>query len=208
MSVGWWRSKFDGACKQLPRGVSRSERGAVFVEFLIAFIPVLTFFLCLLQLALLYAVRLVAEHAAINAARAAAVVIGDEPKRYSNEPINQLRVGGARYKAIRDAALISLAPLILDGTVDQLQVVFPAPDKADGPARSGTISYAPLADANVSKVRVRIELTASCKIGLANRILCGSSLFGLGDLVGLRPTKRMRAEAIYPYQGARYDFPP
>jgi hypothetical protein len=184
----------------------RSEHGAVFVEFLIVFMPVLTFFLCLLQLALLYMTRLVAEHAAVNAARAAAVVIGDEPKRYSNEPINQLRIGGARYKAIRDAALISIMPLILDGTVDDLKVLFPAPDKPDGPARSGTQSYTPMDMANVSKVRVRIELQVNCKIGLANRILCRSGL--LNGVLALHPTKRVRAEAIYPYQGARYDFPP
>jgi hypothetical protein len=88
----------------------------VFVEFLIAFLPVFTFCLCLVQLGLLFTVRLVTEHAAVNAARAAAVAIGDEPQRYGNEPINQVRAGGKRYAAIRDSALISLSPLILDGT--------------------------------------------------------------------------------------------
>jgi len=206
MSANWRVKTLDGSSAQ---DAARScERGAVFVEFLIAFMPVLTFFLCLLQLALLYAVRLVAEHAAINAARAAAVVIGDDPKNYSNEPINQLRIGGARYKAVRDAALISLTPLILDGTIDGLKLIFPQPEKPDGPARSGTIAFDAMGYTNVSKVRVRLELTANCKIGLANRILCSSGLFGLGSALGLRPTRTVRAEAIYPYQGARYDFPP
>lgn len=186
----------------------RDERGAVFVEFLIAFLPVLTFFLCLLQLALLFSVKLVTEHAAINAARAAAVVIGDEKKPYNNEPINQLRIGGARYDAIRGAALLTLAPFILDGTIDWVEVVFPAPDSRGGPARKGTISYAPMSYSSVSKVRVRVEVTANCKIGLANRIACAS----LGNIVTsalkLQPTQKVQAEAVYPFQGARYEYPP
>lgn len=176
------------------------------VEFLIAFLPVFTFFLLLLQLGLLYSVRLVAEHAAVNAARAAAVVIGDHPKRYSNEPVNQLQIGGARYTAIYDAVLLSVAPLIVDGTIDDLNVVFPAPDKPGGAARSGTLSYAPMDKTSVSKVRVRVELSANCKIGLANRVLCSTSV--IGAILGVHPTKRVRAEAIYPYQGARYEYTP
>ena len=50
----------------------RDVRGAVYVEFLIAFLPVYTMFLCLIQLGLLFTVRLVVDHAAENAARAAA----------------------------------------------------------------------------------------------------------------------------------------
>src|ERR1041384_1379951 len=67
------------------------RRGAVFVEFLIAFLPVQVFFLCVMQSAILYSVRLVTEHAALNAARAAAVVIGDDPAQYGREPLHTLR---------------------------------------------------------------------------------------------------------------------
>src|SRR5688500_719862 len=66
-----------GSVPKLLGKLIRDRRGAVFVEFLIAFLPVQVFFLCLIQLAILYSVRLVTEHAAINGARAAAVVIGD-----------------------------------------------------------------------------------------------------------------------------------
>src|SRR5262245_43112129 len=79
-------------------------RGAVMVEFLIAFLPVFSLFLCLLQLGLLFAVRLVVEHAATNAARAAAVIIGDDPKNYSpREDQNKLTPGsGEHYKQVRN----------------------------------------------------------------------------------------------------------
>jgi len=46
-----------------------NTRGAVYVEFLIAFLPVYVFFLCLIQLALIFSVRLVTEHAAVHGAR-------------------------------------------------------------------------------------------------------------------------------------------
>ena len=97
----------------------RCERGAVFVEFLIVFLPVFTFFLCLLQLALLFTVRLVTEHAALTAARAAAVIIGDETKRYGNEPPNQLKIGGKREQAIKNAVYLTMAGFILDGTAER-----------------------------------------------------------------------------------------
>jgi hypothetical protein len=96
------------------------ERGAVFVGFLIAFLPVYVFFLCLLQLAVLFSVRLVTEHAAISAARAAAVVLAERnPRRYGGEkPHSFSASSGVRHDAIRNAALLSLSPLILNGFID------------------------------------------------------------------------------------------
>jgi len=198
---------------------SRCQRGAVFVEFLIVFLPVFTFFMCLLQLALLFTVRLVTEHAALTAARAAAVIIADEKKRYGNEPPNQLKVGGKREKAIKNAVYLTLSGFILDGTIESVNVVFPAPDKPGGAARKGTITYAPMgfnrpddpekdgSFGEVSKVRVRVEVEANCKIGLANRIMCGK---GFGNIVrgvvGLQPTTMVKAEAVFPYQGAYYVY--
>ena len=78
-----------GAARLGPRSLGATS-GAVFVEFLIAFLPVYVFFLCLVQLAILFAVSLVTEHAATSAARAAAVVIGDDASRYGQERPHQL----------------------------------------------------------------------------------------------------------------------
>jgi hypothetical protein len=187
------------------------RRGVVFVEFLIAFLPVYTFFLCLIQLALLFAVRLVTEHAAIDAARAAAVVIGDDPKRYNGEKINRITVkGSARYQVVRDAALLSMAPLILNGFVHDVNVVFPSEERPGGPARTGTLAFAPMNDSRVSKVRVRVEVEAECRIGIANRIACPMSFDFTHATDALKiavPMHTVKAEAVYPYQGARYDYP-
>jgi len=202
-----------------PRRHWRCERGAVFVEFLIVFLPVFTFFLCLLQLALLFTVRLVSEHAALTGARAAAVIIGDEKKRYGNELPNQLKIGGKREKAIKNAVYLTLAGFILDGTIESVKVEFPAGDKPGGPGQKGTIKYSPMGFnrpdnpekdgpfGDVAKVRVRVEVEAHCKIALANRIMCGK---GFGNIIrgalGLQPTTMVRAEAVFPYQGAYYVY--
>ncbi len=50
----------------------------------------LMFFLCLIQLGLIYTANLSVEHAATRAARAAVVVLPDDPERYDGDPINQI----------------------------------------------------------------------------------------------------------------------
>lgn len=60
-------------------------QGAVYVEFLLSFIPLFTFFLGMIQVAMLYSAQLVVQQAAITATRAAAVVLDDNPDRYDNQ---------------------------------------------------------------------------------------------------------------------------
>ena len=55
--------------------LSRDERGAAYVEFLIVFIPVFMMFLGMIQAAMMYAANLVVTHAANTASRAAIVVL-------------------------------------------------------------------------------------------------------------------------------------
>ncbi len=62
------------------------ERGAAYVEFLIAFIPLFIMFLGMVQMSLMYAGDLVVQHAASRAARAAVVVLDDDPQYYDGEP--------------------------------------------------------------------------------------------------------------------------
>lgn len=65
-------------------GLSACVRGAVYIEFIIAFIPVMTLFLGLVQLALTFTAQLVVTDAAIRAARSAVVVLDDDPARYDD----------------------------------------------------------------------------------------------------------------------------
>ena len=61
------------------RPLFAQERGTVFVEFLISFVPLFLLFLGTIQLSLLYASHLVVQHAAVLAVRAAVVTIDDDP---------------------------------------------------------------------------------------------------------------------------------
>jgi len=151
------------------------------------------------------AVRIGVEHAAVNAARTAAVVIGDDPKRYGGEPVNDLRAGGARAAAVRRSALLTLAAFIADGTLSRVEVLFPPQDSPGGDGTTDR-SFNPInMNEAIDKVRVQVKVTARCKIMLANRLACRSNLFSAAGL-GL-PTRDLMSEAIYPYQGARYTYP-
>lgn len=66
--------------------LASDERGAAYVEFLIAFIPLFIMFLGMVQMSLMYAGDLVVQHAASRAARAAVVVLDDDPQYYDGEP--------------------------------------------------------------------------------------------------------------------------
>jgi hypothetical protein len=67
-----------------PLTLEEDERGAVYVEFLLAFLPIFLLFLAICQVAFLVAGKLVVSHAALAAARSAIVVLEDDPKHYSN----------------------------------------------------------------------------------------------------------------------------
>lgn len=62
------------------------QRGVVFIEFLMAFVPLWTFSLCVFQLALIARANLMVKHAADAAARSAIVVLPDDPNEYGGEP--------------------------------------------------------------------------------------------------------------------------
>lgn len=88
------------------RALRRRERGAVYVEFIIAFLPMLIFFECLVQLGGLYQAKIIAHHAASTAVRAAVVVLHDDPKHYDGVALGSY--SGARKDAIEKAASIPL----------------------------------------------------------------------------------------------------
>jgi hypothetical protein len=181
-------------------------RGAVYVEFLIAFFPVYVMFLCLLQLGLLFTARLFTAHAAFHAARAAAVVIGDDSDSVHSyqDQKHFITDNGDRRRAVYNAALISLAPLILNGVAQGVRVLFPESGTPGGRVQTGNIQFTPIHESTVQKLRVRVEVDAMCQIALANRIMCHGAAWGLLS-TALVPTHLVAAEAIYPYQGAEYD---
>jgi hypothetical protein len=69
------------------------SRGVVYVEFVFAFMPLLLMFLAICQLSLLTMGKLVVQHAALCGARAAIVILEDDPKNYAGAPRGNLHDG-------------------------------------------------------------------------------------------------------------------
>lgn len=74
------------AVRPVPRELVDDRRGAVFFEFLVAFLPLWILFLCIVQLALIARADLMVKNAADAAVRSAAVVLPDDPNEYAGEP--------------------------------------------------------------------------------------------------------------------------
>lgn len=87
--------------------LTRESRGAVFVETLIAFLVVLGFGMSTWQMIELWTGHLLIKRAASAAARAAVVVLPDDPRFYNDEGVNQL--GATRMSDIELAAAMVLA---------------------------------------------------------------------------------------------------
>lgn len=107
------------------------QRGVVFLEFLIAFVPIWTFSLCLFQFAMISQADLLVRHAADAAARSASVVLPDDPGEYGGEPTmsvgrNRVTVGalvaalGRASSVLRTPSSDSLASAFSDRVLGNL----------------------------------------------------------------------------------------
>jgi hypothetical protein len=129
------------ACLTDRRG---DERGVVYVEFLIAFMPVFLLFLAVCELALLSGAMLVVRHAAYRAARCAIVVLEDDPEAYGGAPRGSLSSGTP------DSSLSPERLLALIGQAAPLATEAPSSDLAALPQRGArmapirTSAYLPL----------------------------------------------------------------
>jgi len=90
-----------------PQSLRHDQRGAVFVEQLIAYMPVLFFFMATWQLIDLCAAHLILQRAASAGARAAVVVLPDDPAFY--EGVAKDSFSGKRKEDIELAVALVLA---------------------------------------------------------------------------------------------------
>jgi hypothetical protein len=162
----------------------RDRSGAVYVEFLIAFLPMFLFFSALLQLGMLQIADLVTKHAAVIAARAAIVVLTDDPLFYDGVPVNQAK--GRRYTEIQLAAGYPMTAIHAGGPAT-VNVSFPSmPGGHDNRTSFGEDDV----------VRVRVDYMYPCGIPIGNRLVCG-----------LGAKKTLSGEAAMPNQGPNYVYP-
>ncbi len=136
--------------------MSREKAGGVYVEFLIAFLPIFFFFLGLVQLAFVQTANLVVKHAATKAVRAAAVVLPDDPQYYGGVPVGSF--SGQRQSDIARAAQIPLATLgVAEAAAAKVTV--------DTPYSRNALLTA------------KVELQYRCKVPWGRFVVCGLSNF-------------------------------
>jgi len=140
------------------RSLFRDQHGVVYLEFLIAFIPVWTFFVCVVQLAFITHANLMVKHSADSAARSAAVVLPDDPNEYGGEP--KMSVGRNRVTAYDVATVLSRVGSALRNSPSSSSLVSAFSDTTlanVGRSRLNTIRFAahiplmPLAPVNVGR---------------------------------------------------------
>jgi Flp pilus assembly protein TadG len=135
----------------MKQAIKRGTEGAVLVEFLAVFLPLFAFFLGLVQFMFIQVANLVTGHAAAGAARAAMVVIPDDPKKIGGAANT---VSGPRLAEITRAARIPLATLGLDAGD-----VAVALDKG--------------AYGRDDPIKVTVTVQYPCRVPLGNLIACG-----------------------------------
>jgi hypothetical protein len=114
----------------------KDQRGVVYLETLVAFLPVFLFFLATLQIADLSAAHIIVRHAATVAARAAVVVMPDDGRYYNDEDNEKLHAfDGLRRQDIEHAAdLILRANPRLDNAPSNVVVGFQSPPTPPPPS--------------------------------------------------------------------------
>jgi hypothetical protein len=155
--------------------------GAVYVEFLIAFMPLFVMFMSTVQLAFVEIANVVTKHAAVTGCRAAIVVLPDDPADYGNA--QTYTVVGKR-KADIEAAV--KGPLRAVSVVPIVKVTFPTSPAGDDDRRTF---------AHDALVRVQVKFDYLCQIPIGKNFVCG--------LLGV---KVLKAEAALPMQGANYVY--
>ena len=130
-------------------GLFRDRRGAALVEFVIAVVPMLTTFFSFVQVAKIYTAKLVVQHAAITAARAAVVMV--------KKPTNPGEKGS--NTDVKQAAGLALSPWITSGSISNVNVTV-----TDQSSMSDV--YAP--------VRVQVQATYRCTVPMGRLICAGS----------------------------------
>lgn len=163
-------------------GLARDARGAIYVEFLATFLPLTIVFLGLAQSAGMYSAKLITAHAAVVGARAAAVVIPDDPKHYDSDVGV---VSGKRLSAIEKAVgmVLKANSSIIAYNVDVLD--------ANGQDKT-TFSQG----GGAQHCTIRVRSTYMCSLSMASWVVCGFA--GITQL---------EATATMPVHMASYTYP-
>ena len=168
--------------KQEKQTLSRDTQGAVYVEFLATFLPITVVFLGLAQSAGMYSAKLITAHAAVTGARAAAVVLPDDPKYYDSD------VGSVSGKRKADIEKAVGMVLRANGSIIDYQVEV---------LGSGGQEKSQFGQGGYENATVRVKSLYMCSLSVASWVVCGS-FAGITTL---------EAEATMPVHMAPYTYP-
>jgi Flp pilus assembly protein TadG len=167
------------------RGTWRSDaRGAAYVEFIIAILPMLILFWGIMQLNGLLLADLVVRHAAVHAVRAAIVCDSQVTSAGGPQSKEQLeQSGGCSW----EAANLTLGAIKSFGATPDFTV------DVEGASPSGN-----------AKVTATVSATYRCSVPLVGSLVCGGlSVDGIAGAGG-GSTIVLKREASLPNQGAHY----
>jgi Flp pilus assembly protein TadG len=133
------------------RSVHKDQRGAVLVEFLVAFMPLMITFSSFVQLAQITTARLVTKHSAIVAARAAAVISNE----HNNTPDAKKGKNQDEIEASVQAALGPWGKTMTNVKVD--------------------IDDQSSADDNFGMVKVTVTARYKCSVPFGGLLVCGAA---------------------------------
>lgn len=151
------------------------------MEFLGSFFPIFFAFWCLMQSAGLYAAKLITRHSAYLGARAAAVVIPDDPADYDSEPGE---VTGKRKSAIEDAVKMGLsANRSLMNALAVVEVQGSGGQEKENFGRD-------------ELVVVKVKVPYRCSLPVADKFVCGFAGMTL-----------VEGQAAMVVNGADYEYP-
>lgn len=145
-------------CTPSLRSLRADTRGAIVIETLLVYVPVALFFFLTWQIGELAAADLVLARAATAASREAVVVLPDDPRLYSGEPV--LATHGAR----RRAAIAAVARSVLR-----------AAPSFDTNSMELELQLSPGPDPDVTLLETRLRADFRCTGGGLSFIVCGAS---------------------------------
>jgi len=192
VKLGWtaWTGPCGTADAASSKKGCKGTRGAVYVEFLIAFLPVFCFFLALVQFSLLELINMMLKHTAEQTVRAAIVIIHDDPQYYGGAAMGS--VTGQRREDIQKAAEAII------GKSGEVTINMESSYGRD------------------DMVTVEVELNYECTVPFGRLLVCGggatnaTGVYAENDGTkwgkGGKEYRMLRAQASLPNQGADYEY--
>jgi TadE-like protein len=188
------------AVARVARGLRElDDRGAVYVEFLIVFMPVFLLFLGICQAALIGAARFVVQHAANRAARSAVVVLESSPDDFGGAPRGWVSRGSARGSQLPETLLRSFGFEVPSTSADRSSSIW---DPLASVASASNAIGGGQQGARMAPVRFAAYMPLAVLAPLADWLEPPKHEGSLGDALSISTRARLVTALLYNRAGA------